>query len=135
MQEKNGGALKVNLLASVVFEGTATFTDISIKTTDLGNGDELTRKGGAIHNKVLRQRDRATIRVALYFTIDRCTSPLSYELNTWQRRSVIYFEPCQDLRDSCMDLVTAEIFLLWFLCQLLTPWAMLRVFLLFYCRS
>lgn len=54
LQEKNGGALKLNLLSSAVFEGTTTFTSISIKTTDLGNSEERTRKGAAIHNKVTR---------------------------------------------------------------------------------
>lgn len=52
MQEKNGGALKLNLLSSAVFEGTAAFTSVSIITTDLGLDGELKHKGAAIHNKV-----------------------------------------------------------------------------------
>eukprot|EP00904_Undaria_pinnatifida_P002910 jgi/Undpi1/1261/HiC_scaffold_109.g14175.m1 len=52
--EKNGGALQVDVDASATFEGMATFTSISIRTTDLGNGEESRRKGGAIHNKVVR---------------------------------------------------------------------------------
>lgn len=60
LQEKNGGAMKVESLATVVFQGTAEFTENSVKTSDRSyvteDGEyvtqERTRKGGALHNKV-----------------------------------------------------------------------------------
>lgn len=50
LQEKRGGALKVSKSGNVVFEGITKFTDVSVKTTDLGNDEEKVAKGGAIHN-------------------------------------------------------------------------------------
>ena len=49
-KDKNGGAVKVDLSASLVFQGTAEFTGVSIlpREVDL----RIYRKGGALHNKV-----------------------------------------------------------------------------------
>lgn len=52
MQGKNGGALKVGLGASAVFEGTTKFTDVSVMTVQLADDEEKEFKGAAIHNKV-----------------------------------------------------------------------------------
>ena len=61
-QEKSGGALRVELGAVGVFQGTAEFNGNSIISTDLGTVPgtiegstrpvEMRRKGGAIYNKV-----------------------------------------------------------------------------------
>lgn len=53
-QENRGGALKVRVGGSVVFEGITKFTDVSVRTIYIGPNwyDEIEVKGGAIYNKV-----------------------------------------------------------------------------------
>ena len=49
-QDKNGGAVKVDLSASLVFQGTAEFTAISILPREVVL--RIYRKGAALQNKV-----------------------------------------------------------------------------------
>lgn len=72
--------MKLNFLSSAVFQGTATFTSISIKTKDLGNFEERTRKGAAIHNKVTQYVVYVSTTVVLHSNTRQFLSALGVEL-------------------------------------------------------